>query len=246
MSKKVVFLGSKKIGLECLQELVKKQKEYNFEIVGVLTNDKGECIKSFCTDNDLYVLNSLDDYLKLNDVDILVSVQYHEILKPIHIKKVNSLAINLHMAPLPEYRGCNQFSYAIINDDKEFGTTIHKIDEGIDSGDILFEERFLLPENCWVEQLYKITFEKSIELFKKSLQNIINLKIDPIKQLELRSHKKCSIHYRKEIEKLKQIDLSWEKEKIQRYIRATYMPGFELPYTYINNKKVYFKIEDME
>ena len=52
-----------------------------------------------------------------------------------------------------------------------------------------------------------------------------------------------SLHYRKEIEQIKNIDLNWSKDKISRYIRATYMPNFEPPFTIINNQKFYFKRE---
>ncbi|MBK8684503.1 MAG: hypothetical protein IPN26_05660 [Bacteroidetes bacterium] len=73
-------------------------------------------------------------------MDFLISVQYHQILNERHIQKARTLAINLHMAPLPEYRGCNQFSFAILDQYPEFGTTLHVMDERIDHGDILFEK----------------------------------------------------------------------------------------------------------
>jgi len=243
MNKKVVFLGSKKIGLECLKILNHSSKALNYEIVGVLTNNRGCDIKQYSLKNNLPLLSSLEEYLKLEKVDICISVQYHKILKKIHIKKAKELIVNLHMAPLPEYRGCNQFSYAIINNDKEFGTTIHILDEGIDSGDILFENRFKIPENCWVEELYQLTFKKSVELFYNSLEDIISLNINPVKQVFLQDKRGCSIHYRNEIEKLKCIDLNWPKEKIEKHIRATYMPNFEPPYCIINSKKVFFKLD---
>jgi methionyl-tRNA formyltransferase len=238
-AKKVVFLGSKDIGLECLKILNKNKELLNYEIVGVLTNNRGNKIREYSVENNLKILKSLDEFLFLERVDIAFSVQYHEILKKIHIEKAKELIVNLHMAPLPEYRGCNQFSFAIIEKKKVFGTTIHLLDEGIDSGDILFESRFEIPEDCWVEELYELTVKKSIELFQNSLEKIIKLKIKPIPQSSLINERGCSIHFRNEINDLKKIDLSWDKDKIERYIRATYMPGFEPPYFIINNKKFY-------
>ena len=52
------------------------------------------------------------------------------------------------------------------------------------------------------------------------------------------------IHYRKEINNIKIIDLSWPKDKIERYIRATYMLGFEPPYCFVGEKKVYFNLDN--
>jgi methionyl-tRNA formyltransferase len=119
------------------------------------------------------------------------------------------------MAPLPEYRGCNQFSYAIINNDKEFGTTIHRLEEGIDSGAILFEKRFQIPQNCWVSELYDITYHKSIELFKVSIPKIIAVDYKLKPQKNYLNERSTSLHYRREIEDLKCIDLQWTKEKIE-------------------------------
>lgn len=237
--KKIVFLGSKLIGLEVFKILISQQKKINYEIVGLLTNDRGIDLKKYATKNNILVLNSLDEYLTLKKVDIAISVQYHEILKKEHINKVNQIALNLHMAPLPEYRGCNQFSFAILNQEKEFGTTIHKMDTGIDSGDILFQKRFSIPQNCWVEDLYNITFKKSIELFKENIENIVTNNIKSTSQVSL--NKKSFLYYRKDIEKIKKIDLAWDKEKIERYIRATSKDGFEPSYVKIGSEKIYFK-----
>ena len=240
-NKKVVFLGSKDIGLECLRILNENQQKLNYEIVGVLTNSRGKSIQKYSYENNLKILDSLDEYLSLEEVDIGISIQYHEILKENHIKKAKELIVNLHMAPLPEYRGCNQFSFAIIDDKKIFGTTIHKLENGIDNGDILFESRFEIPKNCWVDELYKLTFDKSIELFQESLSKIIKLDINPIKQMEYELSRGCSLHFRKEIDDLKNLGLSWSKEKIEKHIRATYMPGFEAPYFKIGNEKIYMQ-----
>jgi methionyl-tRNA formyltransferase len=238
--KKIVFFGSKKIGFECLQILYNLQKKTDFSIIGVLTNKRGDDIRNFCAVHQLSIIESLDDYLLLNDVDIAISVQYHLILKKVHITKAKEITVNLHMAPLPEYRGCNQFSFAILNNDKIFGTTFHRLEEGVDSGAIMFEKRFQIPDNCWVENLHELTFKKTIELFEEHIIAIINGNYDLLPQDTYIGVRTCSIHYRNEIEKIKEIDLTWDKEKIERHIRASYMPGFEPPYTFIGATKLYF------
>jgi methionyl-tRNA formyltransferase len=243
VKKKIFFLGSKKIGLECLKILHKNQNKLNYEIVGVLTNIKSENIKKYSLKNNIKLCNSLEEFLNLDEVDITISVQFDKILNLDHILKAKELAINLHMAPLPEYRGCNQFSLAIIENRNIFGTTIHKLDKGIDSGDILFESRFEIPKDCWVEDLYALTYQKSLTLFQDSLSKIINMDYELTPQLNLQKSRGSSLHYRNEINKLKRIDLSWDTDKINRYIRATSMNGFEPPFTVIGGKKIFFKKE---
>ncbi|WP_276133756.1 formyltransferase family protein [Polluticoccus soli] len=240
--KKIVFLGSKPIGYRCLQYLLGVQEQLNVEVSGILTQQR----KEFSGDNDLVslakeysvpVLESLD---ALPECDIIYSVQYHQILKGEHIRKASQIAVNLHMAPLPEYRGSNQFSYAILEEKSEFGTTIHQIDERIDHGAILFQKRFPIPDNLWVNDLYKLTFNASVLLFQQTLKHIVNGNYTPVSQQSLVHKYGTSLHFRQEVGDLKRIDLSWDREKIERHIRATAMPGFEPPYAEINGEKIYF------
>jgi methionyl-tRNA formyltransferase len=243
--KNIVFLGSKKIGYQCLEHLVDVKDDLGVNIVGVLTNPKRSGgIEELCEQNNIQILHSLDEYLNLSEVDIAISIQYHQILKKKHIEKANEITINLHMAPLPEYRGCNQFSYAILNGDSMFGTTIHRLEEGIDNGAILFEKRFPIPEKYWVKDLLDLTHVRSVELFKESIPEIISGNYTLTPQEELTLERKQSFHLRKEIDQLKSINLEENKETIHNRIKATYMPGFEPPFTYIDNKKVYFVLEE--
>lgn len=238
----IIFLGSKTIGYQCFQFLIEKASELNIEIVGLLTNENTTIGKEFsliklANQNQISIYESPDS---IPNADILYSVQYHKILKEKEIKKAKKIAINLHMAPLPEYRGCNQFSFAIAENKKEFGVSIHQMDSRIDHGDILFEKRFPIPENCWIEQLYKLSFDVAFNLFKETILSIVQGQYELISQENLKSERGSSLHFRNEIQNLKQIDLSWSKEKIERTIRATSMPGFEPPYAIIDNKKFYF------
>lgn len=238
-TKKIVFMGSKDIGYECLFHLYREKEKFGYAIVGVLTNNRGDRIKEFCRRFSIKIINGLDNYLEIPHVDIGLSVQYHEILKSKHIEKAKQITVNVHMAPLPEYRGCNQFSFAIINNEKEFGTTIHRLEEGIDSGDIIFERRFPIPPSCWVNDLYQITFDHTIKLFEKSLPQLITGAYELKSQDSFLNKRSTSTHYRKEINDIKNINISWNQEKILRHIRATSMAGFEPPYTIVNNQKIY-------
>lgn len=245
---KIVFLGSKPIGFKCLEFLINNADTLNINIVSVFTNDNKifnseMSVKSLAIKNGIPIYENIDDILKIEEVDFIISIQYHQILLTKHICKAKKLSINLHMAPLPEYRGCNQFSFAIINEDSEFGTTIHRIDEGIDSGDIIFEKRFPIPKNCFVKELYDLTEKFSFELFSDKIKDIFtdNYKLIPQSKF---IDRKSSIHYRKEMTTLKKIDLEWEKDKIFRYIRATSMPGFEPPFAVYKNKIIEFNIKN--
>jgi len=243
--KSILFLGSKPIGYQCLEHLLSVQDELGVQVIGVLTQARKEFngshdLAALAATHNIPVLVSTDD---MPACDILYSVQYHEILGQHHIDKASEIAVNLHMAPLPEYRGCNQFSFAIIDGRREFGTTIHRIDTRIDHGDILFEKRFPIPADCWVEELYELTNTASLELFKDTLADIVQGQYTLTPQQSLVDTRGTSIHYRKDIRELKEIDLAWPADKIDRHIRASSMPGFEPPYTLLGGKKIYFRTD---
>lgn len=205
MMKRVVFLGAKKIGRECLEELFKRQEELDFSIVGVLSSPRGELVREFAKAHHLKLLHSLEDLLSV-EYEILLSVQYHEILKECHIATAKEIAFNLHLAPLPEYRGCNQFSFAIMNEDRKFGVTIHRLESGIDSGDIAFERRFIIPKDCFVDTLVSLANIYGVELFCESLPLMIKGGYELIPQSSIQATRR-EFHLREEIDQLKCVNL---------------------------------------
>ena len=246
MSKRIAFLGSKPIGYQCLQYLLNHKDALDIEVVGIRTRLRTE----FGDGNDLTVLAgeynipliaSLDE---IPECDIIYSVQHHELLKAAHIARASEIAVNLHLAPLPEYRGCNQFSFAIMDEVKEFGVSIHEIDTRIDHGALLFEERFSVSENCWVNDLYELTFSAALRLFETSVADLVNGNYSKTPQSELLKTRKERLHFRNEIRQLKEIDLNQSAAIIEKTIRATYMPGFEPPFALMDGKKIYFKMEE--
>lgn len=237
MTKKIVFLGGKNIGSECLRFLFEKSEYLDIDIIGADFPSRDESIKKFSKENNLKLI---DGVIPL--CDIIISVQYHRILSDIEIKRASKRAVNLHMAPLPEYRGCNQFSFAIMDEVSEFGTTIHEMVSGIDAGPIIAEKRFGVNDNIWVKDLFDLTYNASLELFKKYLPKLISGEYVAVDQSSLLSKKTSSFHLRKEIDDIKRIDLRWSEDKIYKHLRATMMPGFEQPYVIVKNKKIYFTL----
>ncbi len=245
--KNVVYLGSKKIGQSCLEFLIQSLDTLNLNLLAVFTKETGMpgSLVEFCAEHGVQTRHALDALEDFEDIDLIISVQHHQILKKSHIDRAKELAVNLHMAPLPEYRGCNQFSLAIINGDTEFGVTLHRLEPGIDSGAIIDEIRFPVPPGVEVTELYQLAYQSSIELFKRGLENIARDNYTLTPQEAYRKSRRSGFHLRSEIETLKQIDLDWDAEKIDRYIRALSMPGFEPPYTTIKGKKVFLVPESL-
>ena len=176
-SRRIAFLGQKPIGAECLRVLIDFFGHSSILFVLTNLNPKGwwqDCnvnniaksgqIKVFEQDTTTQ-LELFDLILKYN-VNTIISVQYPKILSKAVLAQVNYQAFNLHLAKLPEYRGWHSASHAILNGDKTFGVTIHKIDQNIDSGEIISESFFEITKECTVGELYHQSEIQGLHLFK--------------------------------------------------------------------------------
>ncbi len=240
--KTILFLGSKPVGYQCFLHLLQSQKDLEVQVTGLLTQQRAE----FSGPADLRALAGewgipvWDSPAEMPVCDFIYSVQYHKILSPEQIAKAREGAFNLHMAPLPEYRGASQFSFALLEGQTAFGTTIHRMDRHIDHGDILFEKRFPIPPNCWVEELYHLTEEASVILFKETLSALVAGSYTAVPQAALEKERGTALHFKKEMSRLKEVSLNQSAKGLAAQLRAVYMPRFEPPYCIINGEKVYF------
>jgi methionyl-tRNA formyltransferase len=75
--------------------------------------------------------------------DLNISVSYDQIFRQPLLISAPLGCINCHAGKLPYYRGRNVINWAIINNEPEIGLTVHYIDEGIDTGDIVVQR--MLP-----------------------------------------------------------------------------------------------------
>ena len=89
-----------------------------------------------------YSIQKLFNY----DFDYIISYRSPIILKNKDISKASIAAINLHPGP-PKYRGIGCLNYALYNNEKKYGFTIHLINKKIDFGEILYVKNFPVKKN---------------------------------------------------------------------------------------------------
>lgn len=81
-------------------------------------------------------------------------------------------AVNIHAALLPKYRGPNPIQWALINDERETGVTMHYITEDFDAGDIIAQRKVhIYFEDTWLEILARIN-KATDDLLKDELQKL--------------------------------------------------------------------------
>ena len=109
--------------------------------------------------------------LKKYNCDIFISMSFNQIFKKETYTIPQMGTINCHAGKLPFYRGRNILNWVLINDEKEFGITVHFINEGIDTGDIVLQKTFPINDN----DSYKTLLDKAYIECPKLLFNAINL-----------------------------------------------------------------------
>ena len=88
--------------------------------------------------------------------DLFVSMSYDQIFRGRLIRLPQLGVVNCHAGELPRYRGRNVLNWAIINGEDHFGVSVHYIDEGIDTGDLIRQRRVpIAPEDTYREVLEK-------------------------------------------------------------------------------------------
>lgn len=112
--------------------------------------------------------------LKRLNPDIVVIVTTR-ILSKKTLECVNAKFINVHAGITPLYRGLHGAYWALINKDEEnCGVTVHLVDEGIDTGNILYQDTItdsITPKDNFMTYTF-LQLAKALPLLKKSIRDI--------------------------------------------------------------------------
>lgn len=133
--------------------------------------------------NSKEFINKVQSY----ECDIFISLSFNQIFKTELINIPKHKTINVHCGKLPFYRGRNILNWALINDEKEFGITVHYIDEGIDTGDIILQEVYPITDYDDYSTLLNRAYDGCAEILYKAIKHIqLNEgKIKTIKQKDI-------------------------------------------------------------
>ncbi len=87
----------------------------------------------------------LADWLQMNSPDLVIIYSMSRIIKKECLSNENISFINVHGSFLPQFRGANPAFWIAYHGVSEGGVTIHKVEEKVDTGDILAQEKFEIP-----------------------------------------------------------------------------------------------------
>jgi len=180
--KRIIFCGTRPLASNILQYLLTQTINLSFEIKGVITKSKDyigwwsspkvQEVWQIAENNSLNIIN--EDDLLFIDYDILICVFWGTIFKANVLQRAKDFNINIHTAPLPKYRGCNSYSHALINNEKQYGVTIHLMDIKVDAGDIIDVSFFDINKDDTALSLYNKAIKTAYNRFAILLPSIIN------------------------------------------------------------------------
>ena len=131
--------------------------------------------------NDQEVLNNLQQF----DCDIFISMSFNQIFKRAAISTPKLGIINCHAGLLPFYRGRNVLNWVLINDEPQFGITVHHVDEGIDTGDIIKQKAFQITDQDDYASLLNRSYVECATLLEQAVEDIILKRASRLVQSEI-------------------------------------------------------------
>ena len=104
------------------------------------------------------------------DVDAAVVCSYNYKVPRVLREATKDGFINVHPSMLPKYRGGNPYSRVIMNGETETGVTIHFMDDGFDTGDIIAQKPYHIPNKATMGTIFNELNIIGIELLLQVLQ----------------------------------------------------------------------------
>lgn len=169
---------------------------------------------------------TLEDVYEKKEL-VFISLEFDRLVKPELFTEAR--LYNIHFSLLPRYKGMYTSAIPILNGEKYVGVTLHKIDCGIDTGDIIAQQQFPVQDYYTCRDLYIKYIEQGTKLMLQNIESLISGCVYAEEQ-------KCedSTYYSKKYRDYSniKIDLRQTATGIDRQIRAYSFREYQLPIVY--------------
>lgn len=144
-------------------------------------------------DSVLIKVSSINDNeciiaIKKINPDIII-VNGTRIIRTKVLDSTSAIFINTHVGITPQYRGVHGGYWSLVcNDEKNCGVTIHKVDKGVDTGDIIYQNIITITKQDNFSTYPYLQYGVAIPLIKSALNDIINNNLRTFKKDNLKSN----------------------------------------------------------
>lgn len=113
-----------------------------------------------CDMEQIFNWKDLIEALKGLNIDSIMLAGFMKILPPEFVKAFEGKIFNIHPSVLPAYPGINSIERAF-NDQADLGASVHLVDEGVDTGHVLYQQKVERKEDlAWTEMMVHILEHK--------------------------------------------------------------------------------------
>ncbi len=172
--------------------------------------------------------------------DMAVSVLFRKILRKPFLELFPKGCINLHPAFLPYNRGAYPNVWSIV-DKTPAGVTLHYMDEGLDTGDVIAQEQVPVEITDTGGTLYRKLELAAVELFKRTWPAIESGAV----QRDPQKARAGTCHRKSDVDSLDEIDLErkYRAEDLINILRARTFPPYSGAFFRHNGRKIYLRLE---
>ena len=237
----ICVAGKNEIGVYGLQLLLKNFPNEDIRVICNST-DKGfdtwqPSLLKAANDRGVKVI-SLEDCYDIGNL-VFLSLEFNKIVDPVKFKDAS--LYNIHFSNLPAYKGMYTSAMPLLNGESESGVTLHEIDSGIDTGNIIDKIIFDIETDDTARDLYRKYLDYSKVLLEKNLSNIVYGKTISKPQPSIGSsyYSLKSIDY-----KNLEVNLNATAQEVKNQIRAYTFPEYQLPKVhgfYVNSADILSK-----
>lgn len=166
---------------------------------------------------------SLDQLYEVDNL-IFFSLEFDQILRTRKFKSAR--LYNIHFSLLPRYKGMYTSCLPLLNGDAESGVTLHKIDDGIDTGEIIDQILFPIPLEMNSFELFNEYHSKGFNIFKNNIKCILEGKEKSYPQSAVNSS-----YFSKNFIDFSSIDINFKQTAFQIHnkLRAFSFRPYQLP-----------------
>ncbi len=176
---RIVFLGDGQWATNCLQRLLHEGHQV---LAVVLRRRPSETTLAHLADAASLPVcqpERINDPVFVDRVrswqpDVNISMSYDQILRRPFLDTARLGVLNCHAGKLPDYRGRNVINWALINNEPEIGLTVHYVDEGIDTGDIVVQRLLPVHGNDTYGSVLKKVEAAFPEVLSEALQQVMH------------------------------------------------------------------------
>ncbi len=251
---RIVFMGTPDFAVTILDKIITE----GHKVVGVITAPdrpagrgrklNESAVKKYAVSKNLNILQptNLKNDAFLEELEVLEANLQIVVAFRMLPKKVWQLpkhgTFNLHASLLPQYRGAAPINWAIINGETETGVTTFFIDDKIDTGEIILQEKTTIDPNDTAGTLHDKLMHLGAKLVVKTISQISN---DEIKLSKQKESNELKLAYKIHKGTCK---INWEEPIYRVYNHIRGLSPYPASWTNLTNgnETVFLKIYDVQ